>query len=87
MTDRILWNRRPRDASDTGEIDEIVLRDVTIHVEQMSDECWWIGIYRGEHHWSGNFVSETPMRFSQQENDGIEWERDDSHEMTNDPRG
>lgn len=27
-----------------GEIDEIVCRQGTFHLEQMSDGCWWIGI-------------------------------------------
>lgn len=32
MTDRILWNRRP-EGRDPGDIDEIVLHGVTVHIE------------------------------------------------------
>lgn len=83
--DRILWNRRPTGPSDTGDIDEIVLHNVDVHIEQMSDRCWWIALYRGgtdDPYWMGNFVADSRgrMTFSEQENDGIEWDRDDSHE-------
>jgi len=83
MTDRILWNRRPDSSSDGGDIDEIVAHGVTIHVEQMNDRCWWIGITRPDgSSWSGNFSANSRgvMTFSEQENEGIEWERDESHE-------
>lgn len=83
---RILWNRRP-DADwrrgDMGCIDEIVLHGVTVHVEQMDDRWWWIGISRDDGtYWHGNFTatSRGVMRFTEQENNGITWERDDSHE-------
>jgi hypothetical protein len=82
LVNRILWNRRPDDRSG-GDIDEIVLHDVTVHVEQMSDRCWWIGIYRpgDNEYWMGNFTCKKGrMRFSQQENAGIDWDRDDTHE-------
>jgi hypothetical protein len=42
--DRILWNRRPTGPRDTGDIDEIVVHDCTVHVEQMDERCWWIGV-------------------------------------------
>ena len=77
---RILWNVRGED------IDEIVLHNVTVHVEQMDDRCWWIGIYTGSEsdspYWMGNFVADSRgrMRFVEQENFGIEWEQDKSHE-------
>ena len=77
MADRILWNRRDDD------IDEIVLSGVDVHVEQMSDRCWWIGIYRGkETYWMGNFVADSRgrMRFVEQENAGIEWDRNEAHD-------
>lgn len=74
--DRILWNVRDED------IDEIVLSGVNVHIEQMNDRCWWIGIYRGDGtYWMGNFVADSRgrMRFVEQENDGIEWADDDEH--------
>ena len=46
IRDRILWNRRPENARDCGDIDEIVMSNVSVHVEQMNDRCWWIGIYK-----------------------------------------
>lgn len=72
---RILWNR----GRET--IDEIVLHDVkTVHVEQMSDDCWWIGIDLDDgSYWAGNFFSHPfPMRFKEQESD-VEWEEDKEH--------
>lgn len=78
VVERILWNRRGED------IDEIVLTGVTVHVEQMDDRCWWIGVYKpgGERYWMGNFVADSRgrMRFVEQENNGIVWDRDGSHE-------
>lgn len=74
---RILWNERDAD------IDEIVLHDVaTVHVEQMDDRCWWIGITLSNGgYWSGNFVANSRglMRFVEQENSGVEWESDQEH--------
>ena len=73
---RILWNKRDED------IDEVVLHDATVHVEQMNDRCWWIGIYLSDdRYWMGNFVADSRgrMRFVEQENEGIEWAEDRSH--------
>jgi hypothetical protein len=82
---RILWNRRPRDARDCGDIDEIVIdHPESVHIEQMDDRCWWIGIVLGDdRYWKGSFTatSRGVMRFSEQENNGIEWDRDDTHEV------
>lgn len=86
MTDRILWNRRPTDR-DPGDIDEIVLTNVTVHIEQMSDRSWWISLQRptvdgyGYESWMGNFVADSRgrMRFVEQENAGIEWDEDRCH--------
>lgn len=87
LPERILWNRRPSGAKDAGDIDEIVLSDVDVHIEQMDDRCWWIGIYRDASksdtpYWMGNFVADSRgrMRFVEQENYGIEWGDDDSHD-------
>lgn len=75
---RILWNERGKD------IDEIVLHDVrTVHVEQMDNRCWWIGIdVADRRYWSGNFVADSRgrMGFMEQDNDGIEWDYDESHD-------
>lgn len=77
--DRILWNERD------GSIDEVVLSGVNVHVEQMDKRCWWIGIYDPQdpdRYWMGNFVADSRgrMSFTEQENAGIDWWRDDSHE-------
>lgn len=84
---RILWNRRPRDARDGGDIDEVVLHDVhTVHIEQMNGQCWWIGIYIDrDHYWMGNFTADSRgrMTFSEQENAlSDDWEHDGTHEVT-----
>ena len=76
---RILWNRRGHD------IDELVVSDCIVHVEQMDARCWWIGIARADGGWwSGNFVADSRgrMRFMEQEHDGFDWDRDDTHEVT-----
>lgn len=81
---RILWNRRPT-ARDGGDIDEIVLDGVTVHVEQMNPRCWWIGIYRDDDtYWMGNFVADSRgrMRFYEQENAGIAWEDEGDHDLS-----
>lgn len=76
---RILWNERGH------EIDEIVFTDVAcVHIEQMGDECWWIGIDLPDGaYWAGNFYarSKKRMTFTQQEMEGFDWDRDDTHEL------
>lgn len=83
---RILWNRRPTNPADCGDIDEIVIRNPqAVHVEQMDDRCWWIGIDMPDGtYWHGNFSCDSRgrMRFSEQENAGINFDPDHSH---NDP--
>lgn len=73
---RILWNQRDHD------IDEIVLHDVaTVHVEQMDDRCWWIGITLADGtDWTGAFIANSRglMRFVEQDGN-VEWDRDDEH--------
>lgn len=80
--DRILWNRRPY-GTDPGDIDEIVLHGVDLHIEQMDGRCWWIGVNRPgtDHYWMGNFVANSrgQMRFVEQESDGITWSSDETH--------
>jgi len=73
---RILWN----EGGDV--IDEIVLHEATVHVEQMSDRCWWIGVYLDdERYWMGNFYCDSRgrMKFTEQESAGIEWDEVRTH--------
>ena len=81
---RILWNRRPGHERDGGEIDELVISDVElVHIEQMADDCWWIGIRTdGGGWWGGNFtaVGRGRMKFWEQEPpEGFEWDIDQEH--------
>jgi hypothetical protein len=73
---RILWNERDVD------IDEIVIRGVdTVHVEQMDDRAWTIGIYREDgSFWMGTFVADSRglMRFVEQES-SVVWDQDEEH--------
>lgn len=75
---RILWNERG------GEIDEIVAHNVTVHIEQMSDSCWWLSITDAAGgRWAGNIYSASgraKVTFTEQENDGLVWDEDDAHE-------
>lgn len=84
LKDRILWNRRPTGPRDTGDIDEIVVHDCTVHVEQMDERCWWIGITKAgsDRQWMGVFTADSwgRMRFAQTDDDGIEWAIDHAHE-------
>lgn len=74
---RILWNERG------GEIDEIVFTNPSaVHIEQMSDNCWWIGVDLPDgSYWAGNFsaVSKKRMTFREQESD-VPWDRETSHD-------
>lgn len=81
---RILWNRRPTVPTDGGDIDEIVMTGVDVHIEQMGELSWWIGITGADGcYWAGNFTwNRGRMTFWQQDNDGVEWDRDDTHEPT-----
>ena len=88
MPNRILWNQRPAHdypSGGGGDIDEIVMHDVKmVHIEQMDVRCWWIALYTDEGegpYWMGNFTSDSGrMRFVEQENNGVVWDRDDCHE-------
>ena len=62
-------------------IDEIVVHDCMVHVEQMNDRCWWIGIYKGDLRWSGNFSCyrhKDGMAFTEQDAE-LPWGRDEEH--------
>jgi len=57
---------------------------VDVHIEQMDNRCWWIGLHRPDGtYWHGNFTADSRgrMRFSQQENNGVEF-YDHTHERT-----
>jgi len=74
---RILWNTRDTD------IDELVCHNATVHIEQMDDRCWWIGIdLPNDGYWAGNFHADSRgrMRFTQQETWGFDWDDDRSHD-------
>lgn len=67
---RILWN-------DDDEIDEIVFSNADVHIEQMSDNCWWIGVDLPDGgYWAGNFHTKKKMTFTEQERHGFEWDRE-----------
>lgn len=73
--DRILWNEAGVD------IDEIVVHDCMVHVEQMNDRCWWIGIYKGDGSmWTGNFRCDSRgrMQFTEQDAE-LAWDQDEEH--------
>lgn len=77
---RILWNRRPD--GDCGSIDEVVFRrPEMVHIEQMHDTCWWMAIYLDgtDRYWTGNFVADKGLDFTEQEGYGFEWEDDRCH--------
>ena len=77
ISNRILWNERDED------IDEIVVSDVAVvHVEQMDDRCWWIGITLANGgYWAGNFIANSRgvMKFTEQEMDDFDWDVDEAH--------
>ena len=82
--DRILWNRRPKNVRDVGDIDEIVAHNVTVHIEQMDDRCWWIGItWPDGSSWDGNFhaTKKGKMTFGQQGHRDGGWPSDEEHEQ------
>lgn len=82
--DRILWNRRPKNVGDTGDIDEIVAHNVTVHIEQMDVRCWWIGItWPDGSYWDGNFYAtkKGKMTFGQQDYRDGGWPSDEEHEQ------
>ena len=85
MKDRILWNRRPTGYHHGvgGDIDEIVVHNCTVHVEQMDDRCWWIGVTKADGTgWMGVFTADSRgrMGFTETENYGLVWDRDETQE-------
>jgi hypothetical protein len=80
VVNRILWNRRPDPNGFGGDIDEIVATNVTVHIEQMDEGCWWIELEDATGAtWSGNFHTYEPgLTFGQQEQDPAwRWDRDE----------
>ena len=79
VRNRILWNERD------GEIDEVVFTNPeVVHIEQMSDKCWWIGVHLADGtYWSGNFHTHRQRRgfmtFTEQDSDVV-WDHDGSHD-------
>ena len=77
IKNRILWNERG------GEIDEVVFtRPEQVHIEQMSDGCWWIGVHLEDGtYWAGNFLarSKTRLTFTEQESD-VKWDHEGAHD-------
>lgn len=41
---RPIWNKGEIRLNDDDSIDEIVVFNVDLHIEQMSDKHWWIGV-------------------------------------------
>lgn len=85
VVNRILWNSRAM-----NDIDEIVIdHPASVHVEQMDDDRWWIGIYLEDEdqtkRWAGEFMilSDGQMTFYEMDSD-VEWERDEEHETEED---
>jgi len=61
-------------------IDEIVVRDCTVHIEQMADNCYWIGIDKGAAEVSFNLYTRTAaISFAEQDADGWTWDQDKEH--------
>jgi hypothetical protein len=80
---RILWNRRPTDDTDPGDIDEIVFHNAQVHVEQTADRNYWIGVELPDGtSWSGNFYAAADGRltFGLQEDTGVKWDDDAEHQ-------
>lgn len=73
---RILWNEAERKT-----IDEFVVHDATIHLEQMDDNCYWIGITDADgREFSVNLhTPRATIRCTQQDCEWM-WDEDATHE-------
>lgn len=79
--DRILWNRGRKT------VDEIVVHNCTVHLEQMTDQSYWIGIYRGDGArdalavdlWVDGGRKPLLCRVRDDSAGGWPWDRDDEH--------
>jgi hypothetical protein len=74
--DRILWN------SGREEVDEIVVHNVMVHLEQMSDQGWWMGIYRDGHALTVNFSTKgrSPITATCQDEGEKPWPWDEAED-------
>lgn len=76
--DRILYNPGRRD------VDEVVCHKVTVHMEQLDDDKYWIGISRGDDHIAINLFVDGPANKKQSlkaiVNDNWQWDKIDEHE-------
>ncbi len=72
LPDRVLWNR-------DGTVDEIVIHNCTIHLEQMSDTAYWMGITKG----GGTLMvdighsGKSPLACTMWDDSEISWEWDE----------
>lgn len=71
--DRILWNY----GRET--VDEIVVHDCIFHIEQMADDSYWIGIYKGDDHLAINLHSTKPIRCRAEPAGPWHWDSDKEH--------
>ena len=78
--DRILWN------SGRKTIDEIVVHNCTVHLEQMTDQSYWMGISKGEADFTVNLShgGRLPLECTGYDNSGYggvewNWDADDEH--------
>lgn len=63
------------------EVDEVVFHDATVHIEQMDEQCWTVIVDQAGGQWVGNMVcADGRLTFVEQENDGIDWDEDRTHE-------
>lgn len=80
---RILWNgeadREPERGRPT--IDEFVIHDATIHLEQMSDQCYWIGIdTKDGKHLAVNVWARRAHIFCTEQESDIAWDEVSTHD-------
>lgn len=77
MTDRILYNAKP-DIPKFGKVDEIVVHDCLVHLEQMDDGHWYIGLYKEDgtscQIWinKGKLDFESDIRWEEEERESTE---------------
>jgi len=60
-------------------LDEVVAHGAAIHLEQMSDDHWWMGLEAGGKYFHLNFGIENGrlwVRLSDQGEESVEWEGD-----------
>ena len=65
--------------NEDGTIDEVLVENATVHVEQMSGDCYWMSIDVGGAYWSANFVADGFVALEEQADDGVPWDEDRTH--------